>query len=176
MKFIGIKKLWYTEVIQTALTAQSLKTLLSGDLVKEITNTHGDTFTYTQDDPTVTEYINGITGRPYYREKTDKGARTISFTIGEYDLSTKAELQGGEASEDGKTWQDNDEMEFIEKAFIAKTKTGNYLVFTDASVIGKVDVQEKNLGLGVSAVAMDNPNEGVASEYWFDGTIVDTAQ
>ena len=50
---------------------------------------------------------------------------------------------------------------------------GNYIVFTNASIIGKGNFVEKNIGLGVSAVAMENPTASVAGEYWLDGEKVD---
>ena len=56
------------------------------------------------------------------------------------------------------------------------TKTGNYIVFTNAAVIGKGNFVEKNIGLGVSAVAMENSTAGVAGEYWFDGEKVDVPE
>ena len=60
-------------------------------------------------------------------------------------------------------------------AVVGKTKTGNYIVFTNAAVIGKGNQVEKNIGLGVTAVAMSNPNEGVKADYLFDGSKVDAA-
>ena len=53
------------------------------------------------------------------------------------------------------------------------TKTGNYVVFTNAGIVGKTNMAEKNMGLGVTAVAMDNSTDGVKDEYWFDGAAVD---
>lgn len=46
-------------------------------------------------------------------------------------------------------------------------------MFTNASIIGKGNFVEKNIGLGVSAVAMENPTASVAGEYWLDGEKVD---
>lgn len=176
MKFIGIKKLWYAEVIASVVTAASLKTLLQ--TAKEVKNSHDGTFQYTQDDPSVTDYVNELTGKPYHRDITSGGNKTISFTIGEYEFEDKVALQGGKLVKDSETtvgWESPSSPELIYKAIIGKTKTGNYVVFTNASVIGKTSMSEKNLGLGVSAVAMENPNEGVADEYWFDGSKVDSA-
>ena len=51
------------------------------------------------------------------------------------------------------------------------TKTGTYIIFTNAAIIGKGDQQQKAVGLGVTAVAMENTLGGqnpVADEYWFD--------
>ncbi len=171
-KFIGIKKLWYADPIESAITAASLRTLL--DTATEITNSHQDTFEYAQEDPEVTDYVNELSGKPYYRDATSEGAKTISFTIGEYDFDTKVALQGGKKSADGNVWESPENPEIRYKAIIAKTKTGNYVVFTNASIVGKTNMAEKNMGLGVVATAMDNPNDGVADEYWVHGEAVDT--
>lgn len=174
--YIGIKKLWYGDVITADVTAASLKTWLTS--AKEVKNSHQDTWSYTQDDPSITDYINELTGKPYYREMTDEGTKTIAFTMGEYEYDDKAELQGGTVIKSGGAsvgWKAPDNPELIYKAVVAQTKTGNYVVFTNAGVVGKSNMAEKNIGLGVSAVAMDNPNAGVGDEYWFDGDAVDVS-
>lgn len=172
--FIGIKQIWYGETISEALTAASLKTWL--ETATEVQNSHQDTFQYTQDDPSVTDYINELTGKPYYRDMTSEGNKTIAFTIGEYEFATKAELQGGEVLKENDTavgWKAPEAPELIYKAIVGRTKTGNYVVFTHAGIVGKTNMAEKNMGLGVSAVAMGNPSSGVSDEYWFDGSAVD---
>lgn len=172
--YIGIKQIWYGEVISTDLTATTLKTWLS--TATEVKNSHQDTWGYTQDDPTVTDYINELTGKTYYRDVTNEGAKTIAFTMGEYAYEDKAELQGGTVIKSGSDaigWKAPEQPELVYKAVVAKTKTGNYVAFTNAGVVGKSNMAEKNIGLGVSAVAMDNPNDGVMDEYWFDGSAVD---
>ena len=55
----------------------------------------------------------------------------------------------------------------------AVERFSNLCVFTNASIIGKGNFVEKNIGLGVSAVAMENPTDSVAGEYWLDGEKVD---
>lgn len=172
--YIGIKQIWYGEVISTDLTATTLKTWLS--TATEVKNSHQDTWGYTQDDPTITNYINELTGKPYYRDVTDEGAKTIAFTMGEYAYEDKAELQGGtviKSDSNAIGWKAPEHPGLVYKAVVAKTKTGNYVAFTNAGVVGKSNMAEKNIGLGVSAVAMDNPNDGVMDEYWFDGSAVD---
>ena len=176
-KFIGLKKLWYTNVLTTAPSQAGLATLISG--ATEVKNVHQGTWGYSQDDPSVTEYINELTGKPYYRDKESDGNKTISFTIGEYDYVDKAALQGGEVITTGSEssqvvvgWKSSGNLENIEKCIIAQTKTGKYIIFTDALIVAKTDVQEKNLGLGISAVALENSNSTTSSpieaEYWFD--------
>lgn len=172
--FIGIKKIWYGPVINAAVTPTTLKTWFAS--ATEVKNSHQDTWGYTEDDPTITDYINELTGKVYYRDVTAKGAKTIAFTMGEYDFEDKKELQGGELVKEGQEvvgWKEPDNAEVINKAVVGMTKTGNYIVFTNASVIGKGNFVEKNIGLGVTAVAMENSNAGVAGEYWFNGEKVD---
>lgn len=169
--FIGIKKIWYGEPISEALTASKLKTWLG--TATEVTNSHQDTWSYTQDDPSVTDYINELTGKPYYRDMTSAGNKTIAFTLGVYSFEDRVALVGGEIVEDGAGWAAPETPELVYKAVVGQTKTGNYIVFTNAGIVAKTNAVEKNLGLGVTAMAMDNESEGVADEYMFDGEKVD---
>lgn len=174
--FIGIKQIWYGDVFSAAVTTATLKTWLKK--ATEVKNSHQDTFQYTQDDPSVTDYINELTGKPYYRDITSEGNKTIAFTIGEYAFKDKVALQGGKlvGAGEGDGWEAPDNPELIYKGIVAKTKTGHYVVFTYAGIVGKTTMAEKNMGLGVSAVAMDNPTDAVKDEYWFDGAKVDAAE
>lgn len=168
--FIGIKKLWYGEPLKTAPTAAGLKDLLKG--FNEVLNSHEGTWSYTQDDPSVTDYINELTGKPYYRDMTTAGNKTIAFTIGVYAFEDKVALQGGSVIEEGEAvvgWSAPTNPELVYKAIVAETKTGNYIVFTNAGIVAKANAAEKNIGLGITAVAMDNETAGVADEYLFDG-------
>ena len=168
--FIGIKQIWYTKPLVAEPTQDTLKTLIQS--ATEVENVHEGTWGYSQDDPTVTEYINELTGKPYYRDKESAGNKTITFTLGEYDYEDKAALQGGEVIKAaGSTvvgWKSSGSLENIYKAVIAKTKTGRYVIFSNAIIVGKTDTQQKALGLGISAVALESETEGIADEYWFD--------
>ena len=169
--FIGIKKIWYGEPIAEALTAEKLKTWLG--TAKEVTNSHQDTWSYTQDDPSVTDYINELSGKPYYRDMLNAGNKTITFTLGVYSFEDRVALIGGEVIEEGAGWAAPRNPELVYKAVVGQTKTGNYIVFTNAGIVAKTNTVEKNLGLGVTAVAMDNEVVEVADEYMFDGEKVD---
>lgn len=171
--FIGIKKLWYGPVLTADLTSVTDITALvaptSGtSTFTEVKNVHQGTWGYSQDDPSVTDYINELTGQPYYRDKETLGNRTINFSIGQYDFATKAALQGGSVIGDEKGWKSSGALENVNKALIAQTKTGNYIVFSNASFIAKGDQQEKNIALGITAVCMENENTNVEAEYMFD--------
>lgn len=171
--YIGIQKIWYGDPLTADISSSSDVESLTSSMT-EITNVHNETWDYSQDDPSTTDYVNQLTGKVYYRETTDEGAHTIAFTLGVYNYADKAALQGGEVISDSSGnaigWKSNDEFSEVYKAVIALTRTGNYVVFSNACIIGKVDKQERNLGLGISAVACENDTDGVAAEYWFEGS------
>lgn len=171
--FIGIKKIWYGDVFTEAVTKASLKTWLES--ATQVKNSHQDTWQYTEDDPTYTDYINELSGNIYYRDVTQKGAKTITFTMGEYTFDDKIDLQGGEKVDTDAGWSASDTPGIMNKGIVGQTKTGNYVVFTNAAVIAKGTMAEKNIGLGVTAVAMENPNDNVKSDYLFDGEKVEAA-
>lgn len=163
--FIGIKKLWYGDVLSEAPTSATIKTLLAK--LTEVKNSHEGTWGYENNDPEETEYKNELTGQTYYVDKTSDGTHTIKFSIGVYDFNTKAELQGGKVLETDKGWSTSSELNVIKKCVVAQTKTGYYIIFTNASITAKADTQEKNIALGVTAKSMENENAGVEAEYWF---------
>ena len=166
--FIGIKRIWYGDVIGEAVTKTSLPTLIAD--MTEVKNSHQDTWGYTQDDPTYTDYINELNGEIYFRDVTQRGANTITFTMGEWSFDDKVALEGGEKVDTDAGWSSTDSFDTINKAIVAQTKTGNFIVFTNASIIAKNNQVEKNIGLGVTAVAMTNTATGVKARYMFDGT------
>lgn len=172
-KFIGIKQIFYGPVMTTAPASfAAVQALLTPESVtstyKEVKNVHQDTWGYEQAEPSFDDYINELNGNNYYREMTERGTKTINFTMGEYEFQTKADLQGGTATTS--SWIAPSEMTEVRKSIVAITKTGNMIVFTNASIAGRVDQQMKALGLGVSATAMENDTDGVADEYWFKPT------
>ena len=168
--FIGIKRLWYGDVIAEAVTKTSLPTIIAD--MTEVKNSHQDTWGYTQDDPNYTDYTNELNGELYYRDVTRRGANTITFTMGEWSFDDKVALEGGEKVDTDAGWSSTDSFDTINKAIVAQTKTGNFIVFTNASIIAKNNQVEKNIGLGVTAVAMTNSNDGVKARYMFDGSSI----
>lgn len=164
--FIGLEKIWYGAPLKAEPESYAaVTTLITGSGFTEVTNVHDGTWAYTQDDPTITEYINMLSGQPYYREITNAGNKTMAFTMGQYTFDDLVALQGGEAvGTDG--WKAG-APKFINQCVIAKTKSGNYIVFTNAGVVAKTGAAEQNLGLAVTAVAMDNETKGIAPEYRF---------
>ncbi len=183
--FIGIKRIWYAEPLTEALTPAKLKALLGATTTTEVKNSHDGTWGYSQDDPSVTEYKNELNGQVYYRDKTDEGAKTITFSMGVYSWKNKKDLQGGvmldakgvvtEDESEAVGWASSQDLLNVNKAIIAQTKTGNYIVFSNGAVVAKGDQQDKNITLGVSAVAMESETEDVKGEYMYDGNAVDSA-
>lgn len=169
--FIGLKKIWYGNPMKEAPASYAeVESLVEGNGYKAVENVHDGTWSYTQDDPSITDYINMLTGQPYFRDITNAGNKTIAFTMGQYEFADLVALQGGE--EVGTDGWASGTSELIYKSVIAQTKTGNFIVFTNAGIIAKTNAAEQNLGLGVTAVAMDNENKDaqgkkVAAEYRF---------
>ena len=162
--FIGLKKIWYGNPLTTAPKSVTDVEALVEDMTP-VENVHEGTWSYTQDDPSVTDYVNMITGQPYYRDVTNGGNKTIAFTMGQYEFEDLVKLQGGEkVGSDG--WAAGAPA-LVYQGVIAQTKTGNYIVFSNAGIIAKTNAAEQNLGLGVTAVAMDSGVTGVAAEYRF---------
>lgn len=179
--FIGIKRVLYGDPM-TALPGESGKfdgAALAAMLAKvgtddapltEVKNLHKDTWGYEESDPTVTEYINQLTGQPYYRDMEQAGTPTVSFTLGEYALEDKAALQGGEVI-DG-AWHRKNMLNPVAKLIVAQTKTGNWIVMPNANIVGKGNFVEKNIGLGVAAVPVETGVEGLSPEMWFPEDLV----
>lgn len=168
--FIGLKAVYYGEVLSAKLTKESFKTWLT--TAKKIENVHEGTWKYEQEDATETEYINELTGEPYFIDQEKKGKKTMSITIGEYDVATKVDLAGGKAMDGGLGWEAPADIPVINKCFVGLTKTGNYIVFPNASIKNKADTQNKNVGLGITATAMSTGVSGLQAEYNIDGSKV----
>ncbi len=193
-RFIGIQRLWYgphpdgSQPIGTDVTV--INKWLAADTTVEVKNSHQDTFTYEQEDPSVTDYINELTGRPYYRDTTEAGNKTISWTMGEYGFADRVRLIGGTACDsNGKeydadtignasesdlvSWVSPEGMPpLVEMTVAARTKTGNLIVFPNAGIVAKTDTQEKALGLGITATAQDPGEDGESDEVLYDGSVI----
>ena len=167
---VEIDELYYAEPIATVadkskgLTGAEVAAILKNAATKKVQNVHGDTFQYEESEANTTKYKNALTGE-YYRETTEPGEVKINFTIGEYDYETKADLQGGKATD--KSWE-REKYKPIYKCVIGKTKDGVYVVFPKASINGRGANTDKAIGLAVSASPLTTGVEGLASEKWFD--------
>lgn len=167
---VEIDELYYTEPIATVadktagLTGAEVATILKDAKTKKVPNVHGDTYQYEEAEASVTRYKNALTGE-YYRETSEPGEVKINFTIGEYDYQTKADLQGGTATD--KSWE-RGKYKPIHKCVIGKTKDGVYVVFPKASISARGSNTDKAVGLAVAAVPLSPGIEGLTSEKWFD--------
>lgn len=150
--FIGLKRLWYGDVITENVTKVSLEAWLAS--AKEIKNVHEDTWKYSQEDSTEEEYINELDGETYYVDETKKGKKTIDFTIGQWEVDDRVALAGG--SKDDLGWVPPTSTPNITKAFCGLTKNGNLVLMTKGKVTTKDDTQKKNIGLGVKVTALSN--------------------
>lgn len=171
---VGISELYYAEPIvsvsnvQTGLSGAEVAAILKNAATKKIENVHGETFQYEEAEPSVTKYKNQLTGENY-REDVVSGDVLISFTIGEYDYTTKKDLQGGKSTEN--SWE-RGKRESIKKCIIGKTLDGVYVVFPKASIIARGSNTDKAVGLSVAATPLTTGIDGLASEKWFDASEV----
>lgn len=167
---VEIEELYYSDPIATVkdkskgLSGVEVATILKDAKTKQVKNVHGDTFQYEESEATVTRYKNALTGE-YYRETSEPGEVKLNFTIGEYDYATKADLQGGTATD--KSWE-RGKHKSIHKCVIGKTKDGVYVVFPKAAISGRGANTDKAIGLAVTASPLTTGVDGLASEKWFD--------
>lgn len=171
---VEIEELYYSDPIKTVankatgLTGAEIAAILKDAKTKQVKNVHGDTFQYEESEANVSRYKNALDGE-YYRETSEPGGVKLNFTIGEYDYETKADLQGGTATE--KSWE-RGKYKPIHKCVIGKTKDGVYVVFPKASINGRGANTDKAIGLAVSASPLSTGVDGLASEKWFDASEV----
>ena len=164
---IKIKKLRYGAVLTAAPTSATLAALFKA--ATEVKNAHQDTFAYEETAPTTTPYKNQLTGQ-VYRTDVEPGDVKMKFTVGSYDLATKAELQGGVATD--KDWKRGSSKTPIYKSMFGVTEDDVLIVFPKATVVASGTDADKAIGLGV--VAMPNEiSSAIGSEYWFDVQGVD---
>lgn len=175
--YIGIKRVLYGDAMtalptgSTKFDGAALKAMLAtvgteGAKLTEVKNVHQDTWGYEESDSTIKDYINQLNGMPYYRDVEQASISTASFTLGEYSLDDKAALQGGEVIEG--VWHRKDMLKAISKFMAFQTKTGNWIVMPNASIVSKGNFVEKNIGLGVTAVPVETGVAALSAEMWFN--------
>ena len=162
---VGIKKLYYGDPAKVTadVTLASLITLLSDESTKQAENIHQDTWSIEEEEPSTTEYRNQLTNG-VYRQSTEMGNIQMSFTIGQYDYSTTADLMGGTAT--ATSWKRNRGVVIIERFMVALTEDNQYCVFPKASVIARGAQTDGASAIGVVATALEPDNAAVSSEYW----------
>ena len=166
---VGIKRILYAETsaVKGDLTGPTLKTIIKS--ATEITNVHGDTWSFEEADPSVTKHKNALTGGTYRIDK-EMGDVAMNFTIGQYDYKTKADLMGGDSTET--SWKRARGVVNITKCLIAKTEDDQWVVFPKGTVVARTTTQDKGIGLAVAGTAMEPENPSIRSEYWFDDSEV----
>ena len=179
---IGIKKLYYGDPIAavtkaveegdatSGYSALELKALIP--TLTEVKNVHGDTWNYEEAEANITRYKNQLTGKPY-RQDSEAGETQISFTIGQYDYKTKADLQGGVAT--ASSWSRPAGAVDIRKTVVALTNDDIYILMPNAAIVGRGATTDNAIGLAVGATAMEPTVEGLEIEKWFDKKAVDEA-
>ena len=184
ISMIGIKKLYYGTAFAAApaapyvegtassgFTAAEIKAKIA--LGTEITNIHGDLWTYEEAMNTVTGYKNKLTDEEY-RATYAKGEKKMSFTIGQYEFATKAALQGGTASTTVK-YVGPATASPVYKSMIALTDDDIYIVFPKARVnVGGVTTDDA-VGLKCEAVQMQGDVAGMDPFLYITKAAVDAA-
>lgn len=165
--YVDIKELYYGAVIATV--ADPVVGLTGAEVFahtwKPVANIHGTSWKYNEDAPNVTQHINQLTGNPY-RADVKKGAKNLTFTIGEYDYAQKAEFQGGTATD--VSWKGPAKPTIIYMAFKAITDDDAVIVFTKGLVLANSANTDNAIGLNIMGVAMDSGVAGLSDECWFD--------
>ncbi|MBP1615800.1 MAG: hypothetical protein H6Q13_3248 [Bacteroidetes bacterium] len=176
----GIKRILYAEtsVIAADLTGTALKAIIDAAATAkhEISNVHGDTWSLEESEPSTTRYKNALTGQNY-RQDTEMGDIQASFTIGQYDYQTKADLMGGDVIKNGDKvvgWKRASGIVETYKCLIFQTKDNQWCVFPKGAVTTREANTDKAIGLALSGVALEPGVDGVRSEYWFDDSEVVT--
>lgn len=166
---IKIKDLRYSDVLKAAPTIATIPALFKA--AKKIDNSHQGTFAYEEDDPTINSYKNELNGK-IYRSDTEPGDKRINFTIGQYDFETKAAMQGGKTSDDGKSWTPGDATEQRYKAMFVITEDNVLIVFPQAMIVGRSSTVDSAIGIAVSAIPQEISGS-IGNEYWFDSQGLD---
>ena len=168
---VDIKQIFYGEPMTAGpLNGAAVKAFIENVATKEITNVHASTWTYEEQEGTTTPYINQLNGQTYYLD-SEPGSRTISFTIGQYDYATKADLQGGTAT--ATSWIASKNQGIINKCMVAVTKDDTYIVMPKAQIGVRTGmVESKLIGLNLTATPLETGVDNLDSEGWFDASEV----
>ena len=171
---VDIAQLFYAEPItsiadaQDGLTGAEVKALIDDTDTKQIVNVHGDTWSYEEEEGTTTPFRNQLNGNTYYVDY-QQGSTNISFSVGQYDYATKAELQGGTATT--ASWERPETSKVIYKSFVAVTKDDTYIVIPKAQITSRGGmIESKLIGLLLTATPVETGVAGLAPEKWFDAS------
>ena len=161
---IGIKQILYGNELSTAPTYATLETAFTD--FKEVPNVHQGTYEYTEEDGTITEYKDELTGQTY-RSTFEPGSQSLNWTIGAYDFQTKADFMGGTVLETDKGWSRGNAGEQRYKCVVAVTDDDVAIIFPKANIIGRGASTDGAVGISITAMPL-KVSTTIASEYWFD--------
>lgn len=180
---VGIKDLWLADPKKLATLAKKgentheftgavLAALINDAETEKVENVHQDTWTFEEAEASQDSYRNQLTGSVYRMGVKTAGEISINFTIGQYNYALKMKLLGGNILENGKGWERPEQPVEIYKSLIGKTYDGQYVVLTNTHISAREANTDKAVGLAIKGVAMEHEASGVATEYWFDESIV----
>jgi hypothetical protein len=168
---VDIAQIFYAEPVASiaspsGLTGAEVKSLIGDTNTKQVINVHGDTWAYEEEEGTANPFRNQLNGSTYYNDY-QPGATRVSFSIGQYDYATKAALQGGTAT--ATSWERPKASKIIYKSVVAVTKDNTYIVFPKAQIVARGGmIEDKLIGLLLSATPVETGIEGLSPEKWFD--------
>lgn len=180
----GIKKILYCETseITADLTPALVKALIAKPGIGQINNVHGESWNLEESEASVTPYKNQLNGQTY-RHATTPGDITPSFSIGQYDYKSKADLLGGSVIEAGtegnKTaigWKRSIEQTEIYKALFCLTEDGIWFIFPKCMIISREANTDKAIAIAVKGLVETPDIQNISSEYNFDKAAIDAAQ
>lgn len=161
---IGVKQILYGEVLDSAPSYANLETQFTD--FSEVPNVHQGTYEYTEEDGTLTEYKDELSGQTY-RATFEPGSQSLNWTIGAYDFQTKADFMGGTVLETDKGWSRGNAGEQRYKCVVAVTDDDVAIIFPKANIIGRGASTDGAVGISITAMPL-KVSTTIASEYWFD--------
>lgn len=170
---VDIAELYYGDVdIDAIAAAGSIESYIKAFLntASKIENVHADTFDYTEEEASTTDFVNQLKKLTYYIDPTP-GSVTMSFSIGQYEYQTKADLVGGTATATG--WERPRQSSIIYKSMLAVTKDRTYIFIPKAMIDARSEMIESKVhGLALTATMLDTGTDSVSPEYWREESVI----
>lgn len=160
----------YDGTIATGLSPAELKTFLAAETTKKVNNIHEDNWNYEKSLPSRTGYKNKLTGKVYRRSTDDAGESKITFSIGKYDLETKADFEGGVA--DSTKYSAASAYEPKDLTIVGLTEDDVYIVYPKADIVAGGTTTDDAVAISVEATALE-PDIKIESEAWIYKSAVD---
>lgn len=150
--------------MDSAPSYANLETLFTD--FSEVPNVHQGTYEYTEEDGTITEYKDELSGQTY-RSTFEPGSQSLNWTIGAYDFQTKSDFMGGKVLDTDKGWERGNAGEQRYKCVVAVTNDNVAIIFPRANIIGRGSSTDGAVGISITATPLKVSNT-IAAEYWFD--------